>query len=269
MNYIAEIRAFYDWKQTNKLTADAQALWHTLMHINNKCAVCIDGEWLWRVEFRVSNQTLLSYLEFSRTQLDRMRNDLIQRGRIRYRKGKGNQCGTYQMIPFNTQYVAQTVTQPGTQTGTQLWRKQVLLNNNNLTPSSIERSCASHPRFVPPTLDEVRAYCLERKNQIDPTAFVDYYQARGWKLSSGQAMRDWRAAVRTWEKRERPSGWGKPTKPSAPADFQPSSERIQKSGEWLDQFLASQEQETHHQLQEDHKKEPPSNDRETACPMWH
>lgn len=127
------------------------------------------------------------------------------------------------------------------------------------TPSpSPKIECVPHPRFVPPTLDEVRAYCLERENQIDPTAFVDYYQARGWKLNGGQAMKDWRAAVRTWEKRERPSGWGKPTKPSAPADFQPSSERIQKSGEWLDQFLASQEQETHHQSQEDHKKEPPS-----------
>lgn len=135
------------------------------------------------------------------------------------------------------------------------------------TTSPTKRGSAPRPRFVPPTLDEVRAYCLERRNQIDPTAFVDYYQARGWKLNGGQAMRDWRAAVRTWEKRERPSGWGKPTKPSAPADFQPSSERIQKSGEWLDQFLASQEQETHHQLQEDHKKEPPPNDRETAHPL--
>lgn len=56
-------------------------------------------------------------------------------------------------------------------------------------------------RFVPPDVDEVRAYCLERRNGIDPASFVDYYQARGWMLGKGQPMKDWRAAVRTWEKR--------------------------------------------------------------------
>lgn len=51
-------------------------------------------------------------------------------------------------------------------------------------------------RFVPPTVDEVRAYCQERKNGIDPQRFVDWYQARGWKN-----IKDWKACVRTWEKR--------------------------------------------------------------------
>lgn len=137
MNYIAEIRAFYDWIPFNSTPADAQALWHVLMNLNNKCAVCVNGEWLWRVEFTVSNSTLLSALGFSRTQLDRMRNVLIQSGRIRYRKGKGNQSGTYQMVPFDTHYVTQSVTQPGTQPGTQtvtqMWRNRGPLNNYNNT----------------------------------------------------------------------------------------------------------------------------------------
>lgn len=53
------------------------------------------------------------------------------------------------------------------------------------------------PRFVPPDVEEVRAYCLERRNGVDADAFVDYHQARGWKLAGGQSMKDWRAAVRT------------------------------------------------------------------------
>lgn len=57
-------------------------------------------------------------------------------------------------------------------------------------------------RFRPPTADEVSAYCAERRNGIDGQAFVDFYAARGWSLSSGVAMKDWRAAVRTWEKRD-------------------------------------------------------------------
>ncbi len=144
MNYIAEIKAFYDWLPFNSIPADAQALWHTLMYLNNKCAICVNGEWQWRTEFSVSIQTLLSYLGFSRTQLDRMRNVLIQSGRIRYRKGRGSQSGVYQMIPLVTHYVAQSptqnddahiitqnVTQPVTQPVTQNVTQPAHINNNN------------------------------------------------------------------------------------------------------------------------------------------
>ena len=55
-------------------------------------------------------------------------------------------------------------------------------------------------RFIKPTVDEVRAYCAERKNNIDPQHFWDYYEARGWKVGGRTAMKDWQAAVRTWEK---------------------------------------------------------------------
>jgi len=52
-----------------------------------------------------------------------------------------------------------------------------------------------------PTVEEVGEYCRERENQIDPQRFVDHYQANGWKVGRN-AMKDWRAAVRTWEKNE-------------------------------------------------------------------
>ena len=54
-------------------------------------------------------------------------------------------------------------------------------------------------RFVPPTLDEVAAYCQERGNNVDPQRFIDYYEANGWVQGKGKSIRDWRAAVRTWE----------------------------------------------------------------------
>ncbi|GAA4455355.1 hypothetical protein [Novipirellula rosea] len=55
-------------------------------------------------------------------------------------------------------------------------------------------------RFVPPTLDEVRAYCRERSNAIDAEQFVDHYTANGWCQGRGKPIRDWKAAVRTWER---------------------------------------------------------------------
>lgn len=50
-----------------------------------------------------------------------------------------------------------------------------------------------------PTLEELRAYCEERRNGIDAQSFIDYYAARGWKLSNGCKVKDWRALVRRWE----------------------------------------------------------------------
>lgn len=58
-------------------------------------------------------------------------------------------------------------------------------------------------RFTPPTLDEVKAYCTERRNSVDPERFVDFYTANGWTQGRGKPIKDWRACVRTWEKSER------------------------------------------------------------------
>ena len=55
-------------------------------------------------------------------------------------------------------------------------------------------------RFTPPTLEEVEAYCIERNNNIDAEQFIDYYEARGWELSKGRKVKDWKACIRTWEK---------------------------------------------------------------------
>ena len=53
--------------------------------------------------------------------------------------------------------------------------------------------------FIPPTADQVKEYCLERGNSVDPNRFVDFYTAKGWIVGKSK-MKDWKAAVRTWEK---------------------------------------------------------------------
>lgn len=56
-------------------------------------------------------------------------------------------------------------------------------------------------RFVPPSVEEVAAYCRERNNRIDPQTFVDFYASKGWVVGKSK-MKDWKAAIRTWEKRD-------------------------------------------------------------------
>ncbi len=57
------------------------------------------------------------------------------------------------------------------------------------------------PRFTPPTYEQIKKYCDERGNNIDPQQFLDTNQAKGWKVGkSNTPMKDWQAAIRTWER---------------------------------------------------------------------
>lgn len=58
----------------------------------------------------------------------------------------------------------------------------------------------SRNKFVKPTLEEVKQYCLERNNNIDAESFIDYYNSNGWKVGKNP-MKDWKATIRTWERR--------------------------------------------------------------------
>ena len=76
------------------------------------------------------------------------------------------------------------------------------IDKNSIDEVSIEEEeKPSRKRFTAPSLEEVRAYCKERNNNVDPQAFIDFYSSKGWKVGN-QPMKDWQAAVRTWERRE-------------------------------------------------------------------
>lgn len=66
-------------------------------------------------------------------------------------------------------------------------------------------------RFTPPTEDEVRAYCAEKKYAIDAEAFVAYYTSNGWKIGRA-SMKSWKAALVTWNKRNKDHKHGTPGK---------------------------------------------------------
>lgn len=73
-------------------------------------------------------------------------------------------------------------------------------------------------RQIPPTVEEVRAYAAERGYDIDPEAFMDYYAANGWKVGRNP-MKDWKATVRNWARKETAHGTGiRDTNPAAATD---------------------------------------------------
>lgn len=76
--------------------------------------------------------------------------------------------------------------------------------NTNPNPKSntISPNGENKKRFAPPTLEQVAAYCKERNNNIDPQRFIDYYTSNGWMVGKNR-MKDWKAAIRQWETRDR------------------------------------------------------------------
>lgn len=104
--------------------------------------------------------------------------------------------GSYTWLPSGCHEVAECLPQDS-------------IGKDSVDKDNIEEKKKTAKRFTPPTVDEVRAYCQERHNGIDPETFVDFYSSKGWKVGSNP-MKDWKAAVRTWEKRN------KKTEPEVP-----------------------------------------------------
>lgn len=85
-------------------------------------------------------------------------------------------------------------------------------SNTNPNPNT-KGERARETRFTPPTIEDVKSYCSSRNNSVDPQKFLDYYTSNGWRVGKNP-MKDWKAAVRTWERNE----YGSPAK--AGTDYQ-------------------------------------------------
>lgn len=78
-------------------------------------------------------------------------------------------------------------------------------NNTPLIPNGIipPKGEKHTKRFVPPKVEDVMTYCREKNYSVDANRFVDFYSSKGW-LVGKSPMKDWRAAVRTWERDAKP-----------------------------------------------------------------
>lgn len=70
------------------------------------------------------------------------------------------------------------------------------INNNSIIKNTKNNN--TRDVFIPPTLEEVKEYCFERKNKVDPERFINFYQSKGWFIGKNK-MIDWKSCVRKWE----------------------------------------------------------------------
>ena len=84
---------------------------------------------------------------------------------------------------------------------------EIFPQSESVEPGAEERKkvAPKKERFKPPTVQEVQDYCNERQNGIQAYTFVNFYQSKGWKVGN-QPMKDWKAAIRTWEQTNKQNG---------------------------------------------------------------
>jgi len=173
-NYYAVIPA--EVRYNKKLTPNAKLLYAeitALCNMNGKCTASTDYFCRLYEVSRVSIQKWLKILED---------NNYIKRVNI-YKLGSKQieaRVITLVNIPTKEKFTDNT---------------NINITNTNLTDSN------KKALFKKPTLDQVKNYCILRKNNIDAEAFIDFYKSKGWQIGK-ETMKDWKAAVRTWERRE-------------------------------------------------------------------
>ena len=171
-NYYAVIPA--EVRYSKNLTPNAKLLYAeitALCNMNGKCTA--STEYFCRVYevSRVSIQKWLKNLED---------NNYIKRVNI-YK-------------PYSKQIDARVITLVN------IPNKEKFTDNTNINITNTNLTDSNSIRFKKPTLDEVKNYCILRKNNIDAEAFIAYYESKGWMVGSGK-MKKWKAAIVTWEKK--------------------------------------------------------------------
>lgn len=197
INFLAEIIAFERWLETNPLPDSSQLLWYKMMHLFNRSGW---SEWV-----TVDNLRLMAAMQMRReATLIKARDELIKAGLVIYQKGKKGSPNKYKMVYFTFKNVVKSEVQIVVQSEVYPEVKSEVQSADiykHKQKQNIKKDTNVSKKRIPPTVDEVRSYCQERGNHIDPEAFVDFYASKGWKVGK-EPMKDWKAAVRTWEKRQ-------------------------------------------------------------------
>lgn len=157
----------------------------------------------------LSNDYLCELLNISLHTLLDLLNLLQKRGYIIRNSSRGRGCvSTYQkgaeIAGFIIPKKVQKLQVLDTIKGAEIAPKYNNIINNNKEKNILLKKENSQimAKFKKPTLAELQEYCEARANGIDAQAFLDYYESKGWLIGKSP-MKDWRAAVRTWERREK------------------------------------------------------------------
>ena len=203
MDYIKQDLAFEKWCENNRPPILAYVIWRKLFLRFNRSGW---SEWV-----AVDNLQLMadSQIESKSTFL-RNRDFLIKSELIKYDKGHKGSPNRYKLIKLydgkeiygtNFYTINDTINDTISDTINDTINDSLLLNINKTINIKQKHMDARAKKFIPPTVEEVRAYCLERGNNINAQHFIDYFTESNWIDSKGEPVRNWKQKIITWEGR--------------------------------------------------------------------
>lgn len=148
--------------------------------------------------FYGSTEYLAKRLGSSKSRIIKVLNEMVSKGLI-FKKTSGR----FNFYVTNYNYVCNTDEQKVSvqhPTRCQIDTESSVISTPNNINNNINDTI-SVKRFVKPNVEEIESYCKERNNSVDAQQFFDYYESKGWKVGK-TPMKDWKAAVRTWEKND-------------------------------------------------------------------
>ena len=142
--------------------------------------------------WQLSVEGLVKICKEGRTSISNTLSELIQAGYInREQVRKENKFAGYRYIVF------ESMGNPSTEN----LKTENLQQLNTIDNKILSNKTKNNKVFRKPQIDNIKEYCLERKNNIDAVRFFDYYESKGWMIGKNK-MKNWKAAIRTWESRE-------------------------------------------------------------------
>lgn len=148
--------------------------------------------------FYGSTEYLAKRLGSSKSRIIKVLNEMVSKGLIIKKTS-----GRFNFYVTNYNYVCNTDEQKVSVQNTE--RCHIDTESSVVpTPNNINNNIndtISVKRFVKPKVEEIDAYCTERNNSVDAQQFFDYYESKGWKVGKAP-MKDWKSAVRTWERND-------------------------------------------------------------------
>lgn len=189
MNYIELINLFWQTRRTVRLTCAEADLYYFLMQESN-----IRG---WENPFECSNGIICAVIGIGENTLINARKRLQQKGLIAFVAGqRKHKSPVYTLLYSKKESIQESIEEviESGKTGESCAGKtEAKSKGNNVKKRT--------PDFMPPSAKEVETYCLERKNRINAQRFIDFYTAKNWLIGRSK-MKDWKAAIRTWEQRQ-------------------------------------------------------------------
>ena len=221
MNFIRQLKEFHE-RSYRKISPNATAVYLHLFMVDNYLA--------WAEWFEVSDSEMVSYTGIKRHEsILRAINSLKQNGFIDYIRGGAHKATQYRIIPLSNSTIDSIIdstidstidsiidstktkvlnTPPETApvlessvVEVQKNDENALINNKNYKQETINNKRARGNRtFVPPTLDEVQDYILEKGLHVSAKQFLDYFTVGNWTDAKGNKVKNWKQKLLTWEK---------------------------------------------------------------------